>query len=102
MSQEDVSDDAYNAQKEASEQSALPYEWNQTISELDVTIHLPPGIRARDLCVIIKRRKLSVAVKGSEPIVDGTLFADVKEEDSTWSVCEFVYLRGMYMFLTNN
>ncbi|EOQ98896.1 Nuclear movement protein nudC [Wallemia ichthyophaga EXF-994] len=88
MSQEDVSDDAYNAQKEASEQSALPYEWNQTISELDVTIHLPPGIRARDLCVIIKRRKLSVAVKGSEPIVDGTLFADVKEEDSTWSVSD--------------
>lgn len=81
-------EDTYDAQKETEEQAALPYKWTQTISELDITIELPPGIRARDLSVIIKKRKLSVAVKGSEPIVDGTLFADIKEEDSTWSVCE--------------
>lgn len=82
--------DTYDAQKEAAEQATLPYKWSQTISDLDITVDLPAGIRARDLSIIIKRRKLSIAIKGSEAIVDGTLFADIKEEDSTWSVCELV------------
>ncbi|TIA87822.1 hypothetical protein E3P99_02958 [Wallemia hederae] len=81
-------EDSYDAAKEAQEQAALPYKWTQTIADLDVTIDLPQGIRARDLSVVIKRRKLSVAIKNGEVIVDGTLFNDIKEEDSTWSVSD--------------
>lgn len=56
--------------KEDAEQAALPYRWNQTIKDLDVTISIDGKYKGRDLDVKIARNHLKVAIKGQDPIVD--------------------------------
>lgn len=58
------------AAKQAAEQAALPYKWTQTIAELDVSVPVPPGTRARDLVVEIKSLSIKVGLKGKEPILE--------------------------------
>lgn len=58
------------AEKEAAEQAALPYQWKQTIAEVDITVPVPQGTRARDLVVEIKSESLKVGLKGQEPILE--------------------------------
>lgn len=55
---------------EAAEQAALPYRWHQTIGDLDVSVPVPKGTRARDLIVEIKKHRLKVGLKGQVPIID--------------------------------
>lgn len=38
--------------------SALPYRWSQELETVSVTVRLPPGMRARDLQVVMQKRKL--------------------------------------------
>ncbi|GHJ89910.1 hypothetical protein NliqN6_6312 [Naganishia liquefaciens] len=77
--------------KEQAEQDALPYKWTQYLNTATVTVNLPSGTRARDLVVAIKKKSIKVQIKSqSEPILEGELFAEIKEEDSTWSIDEGV------------
>ncbi|OTA94080.1 hypothetical protein M434DRAFT_30250 [Hypoxylon sp. CO27-5] len=72
--------------KEAEEQAALPYKWNQTIGDLDITLTVPGNLKARDLVVEIKKQKLKVGIKGQDPIIDGDLPHPVHTEESTWTL----------------
>ncbi|CAG8439817.1 12099_t:CDS:2 [Ambispora leptoticha] len=72
--------------KEEAEQAALPYRWKQTLQDVDVTIPVTPGTRGRDLNVVIKRKHLTVGLKGKPPIIDGELCKEVKVDDSTWTL----------------
>ncbi|KAF8905528.1 nuclear movement protein nudC [Gymnopilus junonius] len=72
--------------REQEEQAALPYSWTQELGEVDVTIPVPQGTRGKDLLVIIEKKKLSVGLKGNEPIMAGELCKEIKIEDSTWTV----------------
>ncbi|KAI5927327.1 nuclear movement protein [Camillea tinctor] len=73
--------------KEAAEQAALPYKWNQTIGELDVTIPSIPGnMKGRDIVVEIKKQKLKAGIKGQEPFIDGDLPHAIHTEESTWTL----------------
>lgn len=56
--------------KEAAEQATLPYKWEQTIQDVDITTTIPANMKARDLDVVITKTKLKVAIKGQEPIID--------------------------------
>ena len=56
--------------RELVEQASLPYSWKQTISDLDVTVPVPAGTRARDLAIVIGTNKLTVGLKGQEPIME--------------------------------
>ncbi len=56
--------------KEAAEQAALPYKWEQTIADLDITITIPGNLKARDLVIEIKKQKLKAGIKGQDPIID--------------------------------
>lgn len=47
---------------------------------------VPKGTRARDLNVVIQKKKLSVGLKGKEPIMAGELCKEIKMEDSTWTL----------------
>lgn len=67
---------------------ALPYRWSQQLFDVDITVPVPKGTRARDLAITITKKKLSVGLKGQEPIMAGDLCQDIKEEDSTWTVGE--------------
>lgn len=71
----------------------LPYTWTQELGDVDIVVPVPQGTRGRDLAVTIAKKKLSVGLKGSEPILSGELCKDVKVEDSTWTVGELTFPR---------
>lgn len=64
----------------------LPYKWNQELGEVDITVPVPKGTRARDVKVVIEKKKLSVTLKGQEPILSGELCKEIKVEESTWTI----------------
>jgi hypothetical protein len=68
---------------------ALPYSWTQQLGDVDIVIPVPPGTRARDLAVTISKKKLSVGLKGKDPIMGGDLCQDIKVDESTWTLGEF-------------
>jgi hypothetical protein len=64
----------------------LPYSWKQTLQDVDIVVPVPKGSRARDLVVVISKKKLNVGLKGKDPIMTGDLCQDVKVEESTWTL----------------
>lgn len=66
--------------------TALPFKWQQQLGDVDISVPVPKGTRARDVSVVIGKKKLSVGLKGQEPIMAGELCKEVKLEDSTWAV----------------
>ncbi|KAH9440461.1 hypothetical protein Pst134EB_031073 [Puccinia striiformis f. sp. tritici] len=78
--------DEAEAEREREEQAKLPFTWKQTLQDLTLNIPVPPGTKARDLVVEIKKTKLKVGLKGKEPILDGTLCKEIKQEESTWTL----------------
>jgi len=78
--------DKADRQREEDEQAALPYSWKQSIEDVDIVVPVPKGTRSRDLIVMIAKKKLSVGLKGKDPIMAGELCLDVKVEESTWTL----------------
>lgn len=78
--------DEAESERERQEQSQLPFTWKQTLQDVTLNIPVPPGTKARDLTVDIKKTKLKVGLKGQEPILDGTLCKEIKLEESTWTL----------------
>jgi CS domain len=64
----------------------LPYSWKQTLEDVDIVVPVPKGTRARDLVVGIAKKKLSVGLKGEDPIMAGELCQEIKIEESTWTL----------------
>ncbi|OAQ62842.1 CS-like domain-containing protein [Pochonia chlamydosporia 170] len=87
-------EEAASRAKEAAEQAALPYKWQQDIKELSVTFTVPGNIKSRDLVISITQDKLSAGIKGQTPVigeeVDGVkqnkLAQEIKVDDSTWTL----------------
>jgi HSP20 family molecular chaperone IbpA len=65
-------------EKEAAEQAALPYTWRQTIADVDISVPVPAGTRGKDLNVVISTNKLTVGLKGKEPIMEVRLPQDIR------------------------
>ncbi|CAF0750910.1 unnamed protein product [Didymodactylos carnosus] len=66
------------------------YSWVQTLSEIDIRIPLKTGARlkSRDIIVKFERKHLHVAVRGQTPIIDAETYADIKIEESMWTLDE--------------
>lgn len=62
--------DAETKAREQAEQGALPYKWDQTIKDLDITIPIESKFKGKDLDVKIARNTLKVGIKGQPPIID--------------------------------
>jgi CS domain/N-terminal conserved domain of Nudc. len=63
------------------------YVWTQLLSELVVTVPVPPNTRGRDLNVVIAKKHLKVGLRSSaEPIIDAPLTKAVICDDSFWTV----------------
>jgi hypothetical protein len=62
--------DAEARAKELAEQAALPYKWDQTIKDLDITITIDAKYKGKDLVIDIGRNKLKAGIKGQEPFID--------------------------------
>mmetsp|Transcript_12599 Transcript_12599/g.22709 ORF Transcript_12599/g.22709 Transcript_12599/m.22709 type:complete len:183 (-) Transcript_12599:148-696(-) len=64
------------------------YSWTQTLSEVNVVIGLRDDlgtIRKADVKIDIKRKALSVKVKGEDYVV-GEFYRDVRNDDSFWQL----------------
>ncbi|XP_064539926.1 nuclear migration protein nudC [Drosophila montana] len=62
------------------------YMWTQTLQEVELKIpfNVAFALRARDIVVSIGKKSLKVGLKGQEPIIDGELCGEVKQEESVW------------------
>lgn len=78
--------DAAERAREAAEQAELPYTWKQQLDAVEVSVPVPSGTKGRDLVVELKKRKIKVALKGKDAILEGELAKDIKEDDSTWTI----------------
>ncbi|EFE37864.1 hypothetical protein TRV_07455 [Trichophyton verrucosum HKI 0517] len=78
--------DREHKEKEAKEQATLPYKWTQTISEAEVTIPVPAEIRGKDLEVVLTKTKIRVALKGKEPLIDGSFPYPIHVDESSWTL----------------
>lgn len=56
--------------REDAEQAQLPYQWTQTIRDVDVTAPIPSNFKGRDLDVLLTKNKIRVAIKGQEPLIE--------------------------------
>ncbi|KAF9940974.1 hypothetical protein BGZ75_009683 [Mortierella antarctica] len=84
--EERTAHDAAARKREAEEQAALPYKWRQTLVDVDVSVKVPKGTRAKDLVVDIKKKSLKVGLKGQPLIIEGALIKDILVDDSTWTL----------------
>lgn len=62
------------------------YVWAQTLSELTVTIPVPPGTKTKMLNVEITNKRIKVGLKGSPPMVEGDLHKRIIVDDSLWTL----------------
>ncbi|XP_047995254.1 nudC domain-containing protein 3 [Leguminivora glycinivorella] len=63
------------------------YSWSQTITEIDVTVPLPPDIKSsKDLKVTINPNDLHVAYRNSGTIIKDMLQYKIKASDSVWTI----------------
>ncbi|EDW75465.1 uncharacterized protein Dwil_GK23802 [Drosophila willistoni] len=62
------------------------YMWTQTLQdvELKVQLRVTFPLRSRHIVVNIGRKSLTVGLSGEEPIIDGELCAEIKQEESVW------------------
>ena len=64
------------------------YSWAQTLQDLTVSINVPSGTKAKQLDVIIEPKKLSVGLKGADPILAGILSESVQPSECSWSIMD--------------
>ena len=77
-----------------------PYKWRQTLQDVDVSLLLPNGTKARDLQIQFKPLFISVKVKSTGSVLlEGELCKSIKLEDSTWTVEQGTLDIHLYFFL---
>eukprot|EP00088_Acartia_fossae_P046833 TRINITY_DN5069_c0_g1_i11.p1 TRINITY_DN5069_c0_g1~~TRINITY_DN5069_c0_g1_i11.p1 ORF type:complete len:330 (-),score=135.94 TRINITY_DN5069_c0_g1_i11:877-1866(-) len=60
------------------------YNWGQTLEEVELRVPLKGTYKARDLVIDIAKKHLKIGIKGKEPIIDGELYKEIKQEESAW------------------
>jgi len=64
------------------------YTWTQTLSALEVYVHVRPGVKAKQIVCDIGTDGLKVGIKGEELIVNGKMHAKVKPDDCMWTLLD--------------
>ncbi|KAL9534877.1 Nuclear movement protein [Sphaerulina musiva] len=72
--------------REQQEQSQLPYQWVQTIQDLDLTAPVPAHVKGRDMEVSITKTSLKAGIKGQEPLIEGTFPHPIIVDESAWTL----------------
>ncbi|PNW79853.1 hypothetical protein CHLRE_08g369400v5 [Chlamydomonas reinhardtii] len=62
------------------------YEWDQSFSEVNIYVPVPPGVTGKQLFVDIETRHLRFGIKSTPAYLDSDLFAAVKVSESFWTL----------------
>ncbi|GFR49668.1 hypothetical protein Agub_g11814, partial [Astrephomene gubernaculifera] len=62
------------------------YEWDQTFSEVNIYVNVPPGISAKQLYVDISTKHLRFGVTPNPPYLNQDLAGSVKASESYWTL----------------
>ncbi len=63
------------------------YSWGQMdIKEITINVPLPKETRAKDMDISWDEKKIKVAIKGKEPIINGELFGPIDSESFIWTI----------------
>jgi len=49
------------------------YEWDQTLSEVNMYVEVPPGMRAKEMFCEIEKQHVKFGLKGNPPFMDVSL-----------------------------
>ena len=70
-------------------QTLEKYSWGQMdIKEITINVPLPKEIKAKNMDIVWDEKKLKVAIKGQEPIINGELFGAIDSESLIWTIDE--------------
>ncbi|KAL3146301.1 hypothetical protein ABBQ32_003000 [Trebouxia sp. C0010 RCD-2024] len=64
------------------------YEWDQTLTEVNIYVPVPAGARAKDLAINIQSTHLTIGIKGNPPYLDIDFAGKVKASESYWTLEE--------------
>lgn len=64
------------------------YFWTQTLSALEVHVHVRPGVKAREVVCDIGTETLKVGLKGEPLLIQGKMFGKVKPDDCMWTLVD--------------
>ena len=84
----------FNKQNTVSERVIIPleakvqYEWSQYSAEINLSVAIPEGTRARDLIVVVQPFLLSISLKGYGVILKGSLHKGVRHRETVWTIEE--------------
>lgn len=53
---------------------------------MSIIVPVPKGTRAKNMDIVMQKKKLRVGLKGQDAILDGELCKEIKIDDSTWSL----------------
>ena len=69
-------------------EAKVRYEWNQYSGEINLSIAIPQGTRARDLIVAVQPFQMSVSLKGYGIILQGSFHKGVRHRETVWTIEE--------------
>ena len=64
------------------------YEWEQSMSEVNIYILPPPGVSSKMFDISISHRHLKVGLKGAPPFIDEDTGGAVIPDDSLWTLID--------------
>ena len=71
------------------------YEWDQTLSELNLYLQLPPGVKAKQLFVDISSSHLRIGIKPNPPYLDVRTLPSSRSKPTRWMHADtLVWLRS--------
>lgn len=64
------------------------YEWEQSLSEVNIYLEPPPEIPAKMFEIVISHKHLKVGIKGAPPFIDEDTGGPIIPDDSLWTLTD--------------
>jgi hypothetical protein len=64
------------------------YRWTQSLQEVELRVPFKniANLKSRDVCVVLTKKTIKVGLKNQTPVIDGELNAEIKTDDSLWTI----------------